>query len=291
MTNISLVTVCHKSQETIADYVRTFLATNPAQPTGPQFDFVFVENSGQVNEIRRAVGDLSTSGRHVQVIECQNTGFGSACNVGAKHAHGDVIAFVNPDVRFLSDLKPLAIFADGPKWGTIAQLTSNGHIYSLDLLPERRGFFTDLLRLYRVANLHPGWFRTNLYVVGSFLVVNRTLFQATGGFDPRFFLYYEEAELARRLYSKGGDPILLRDMAIFHEGFGSHETREHAMRHEAQGFLTYCRLTSQPQLIDRRLSYLRLLGVFSQGIRRMHFILQSALEDHPPKVPEPSRHQ
>jgi N-acetylglucosaminyl-diphospho-decaprenol L-rhamnosyltransferase len=41
------------------------------------------------------------------------------------------------------------------------------------------------------------------WVPGAFALVRRDLFERLGGFDERFFLYYEEVDLCRRIHAAG----------------------------------------------------------------------------------------
>jgi GT2 family glycosyltransferase len=45
-------------------------------------------------------------------------------------------------------------------------------------------------------------FRTD-WLCGAIMLVKSEAFRAVGGFDPRFFLYFEETDLCRRLYTAG----------------------------------------------------------------------------------------
>jgi GT2 family glycosyltransferase len=53
-------------------------------------------------------------------------------------------------------------------------------------------------------------------VQGSFLLVRRDLFAELGGFDPDFFLYYEELDWCRRAGERGHRIVYYRDARIAH---------------------------------------------------------------------------
>ena len=94
-----------------------------------------------------------------------------------------------------------------------------------------------------------------------------------------FFLYYEEAELCRRLQMNDGTPLIENRVSVVHEGFGSHETPEHALKYEAEGFLTYCHVTSQLPLIRSVLRKLWMLGFFSRTAKQRYLILKSIVSN------------
>ena len=272
---ISLITVCHNSRLKIASYVCSFLEHHTLEEDRKRYQFVFIENSGDA-DFDEAVQPLVDSGFDVILLSSENEGFGIGCNVGAQHALGDLLFFVNPDIRFLCNLGSLLVSAPPVKWGTIRQVIVGNRIYSIDLLPEYKGLIFELLKLHRLVNLFPSYFLRRSYVVGSFMIISRELYFQAGGFDPAFFLYYEEAELARRLQVLSGPPYLNLNIAVFHEGFGSHSSREAILKHEAKGFLTYCHVTDQPELIHRRLKILRVLGLLSDLSKSRYQILLNA---------------
>ena len=282
----SIITVCHKSSEKIKKYVESFLRHHSRQDR-IVIEFVFVENSGDT-QIRANLQPLVDNGYNVQLIGAQNNGFGAACNIGAKHANGELLIFANPDIQFLGGITAYQSELSSTSWGTVPQMTATGSKYSIDLLPEFKGFFFELFKMYYLVNKFPSLFASRSFAVGSFLVVNAKLFHQAGGFDERFFLYYEEAELARRLSEISGPLKIMAGPAIFHEGFGSHSSSSSVLPHEATGFITYCSVTNQPWLLKARLSTLRMLGLFSKMSRKRHQALVEKLALQATRTTEPS---
>ena len=273
--SISLITVCHKSRQKIGAYISSFLVHHTEAHDQSQYQFVFVENSGDT-EFQSAVRPLMDAGFDVIVLNTENDGFGRGCNVGAQNATGDILIFANPDIRFLGNLAPLRAYAKLPFWGTVRQITPRGRMYSIDLFPENKGLFFELFQMHHLTNLFAPWFLRKSYVVGSFLIMSNDLFVKVGGFEPAFFLYYEESELARRLQVVCGPPMIERRVEVFHEGFGSHNSRDEILLHEANGFLVYCKVTQQPGLLRARLRTLKLLGIVSKSSRQRFHALMAA---------------
>ena len=271
---ISLITVCHNSKEDIAKFATSFLKYHSLDRDQINFEFVFVENSGQP-ELREVVQPLRESGYDVLVVDSKNEGFGIACNLGARHSTGDLLLFVNPDIQFLSNLDPLAEFAANASWGTVRQLTPQGKMYSIDLFPEYKNLFFELVQGHRFVNKYPNVFLKRCYVAGSFLVVERKLFERSGGFNPAFFLYYEEAELCRRLQVIHGPPLIEGRVSVVHEAFGSHVTPAHAFKYSAEGLLTYCHITTQMHLTRSVLKQLWILGFVSKTAKKRYRILRN----------------
>lgn len=273
---LSIVTVCHKSTAKIARYVETFLQHHAGADAGG-FEFVFVENSGEA-EFAESVQPLSRLGFDVKVIYTENEGFGVGCNRGAELATGELIAFVNPDIEFMTRLDALKNVEKKEWWGTCQQLDGKSRSGGVDIFPECKRTWHEFVGFHRFVNAAPFWFGPHLYVVGSFMVVTSTLFKKSGGFNPAFFLYYEEAELGRRLNQLAGPPVQVSEVEIMHVGFGSHSNKRSIFEHESNGFLTYCRVTEQPWLVKHKIRTLRAVSRFSQGAKlRLEVLEQKAL--------------
>jgi GT2 family glycosyltransferase len=274
---ISVITVCHKSSSSMPLYVKSFIQQNENQSYTGNIEFVLVENSGE-SQTETFAQELRLSGFEVQYLETENNGFGSGCNEGARLARGEVLAFVNPDVIFLTEIRELQNAAKKHAWGTVVQKNvskKNGHCF--DLLPEYKNIITELARVHRIANVFP-WIRRYCYPVGAFLVVPAKSFKATGGFDERFFMYYEEAELSRRLSKTIGPPRLFSSVEVVHKTFGSESNRESTLRNEADGFVSYARVTNQMRIIQKRIWTIRLLSRFFPGMAHRAMYLEDAVK-------------
>ena len=58
-------------------------------------------------------------------------------------------------------------------------------------------------------------------IIGAFFLIRRHLFEQCSGFDERFFVYYEEVDLALRAKSLGYSSFYLASVNAFHSGGGT----------------------------------------------------------------------
>lgn len=165
----------------------------------------------------------------------QNLGFGNANNEALRWAKGRFLFFLNPDTLLQSDAcEAFVQWLDDPAHASYAacggQLldevgkpaTSGGNFPGLFHSFSSIGFFTFYSR-YFYQHLATGV--TNMgtvprdinYVSGANLFVRRAVFEKVGGFDPDFFLYFEETELAWRMRKAGWKMAVLPSVKIVHE--------------------------------------------------------------------------
>jgi N-acetylglucosaminyl-diphospho-decaprenol L-rhamnosyltransferase len=274
MTGLSIVTVSHRSNRHLPAYVESFLASG-SDRSPDSIEFIIVENSGAADS-DRLLDPLRTAGIQVTFVESPNDGFGAGCNRGAAQARGDTLIFANPDIIFVDPLDPIAAAQDGTMWGTVAQCDAAGDSYAFDMLPEYKTVKGEIQRRYRhVLPTTPGDAK-RVYPVGSFFVVASNLFHKVGGFDERFFMYHEEAELSRRLHAVAPPPTHFSDIHVKHEAFGSSVTKDAVLRHETEGLLTYARVTGRRRVIlTRVLTQLLLTPVSGSARRRLRFLFEA----------------
>jgi GT2 family glycosyltransferase len=137
-----------------------------------------------------------------------NNGFARACNFGAKMAKGDYLFFLNPDTELMfSNIDDFLATFDLPKVGIIApklidankktQSWSAGYSISLwDTLKNNFG----------VVHSKKAWQSNDTsevdWVSGAAFVISKKLFDSCNGFDEKFFMYFEDIDLCKRVQQK-----------------------------------------------------------------------------------------
>ena len=153
-----------------------------------------------------------------------NVGFGAAVNAGAALATGDYLWLLNPDVRlhdghgmagvvqFLEThpeyaaASPLLVLADGtPQPAQIARFPTAWRTLVERPVRELAPRMPRLSRGFgRVSPAHlPVAERDVDHVAAAALLLRRRCFDAVGGFDPGYFMYFEDVDLLRRFAGQG----------------------------------------------------------------------------------------
>ena len=145
----------------------------------------------------------------------KNLGFAKACNLGALHGKSKYMLFLNPDTRLMPESLELVIdFMNSDKANDVGicgikLIDENGMIqHHCASFPSWRTYFgkaTGLDMLY--PKLFPTYYLKGFdhltsckvdLVIGAFFLVRRDLFSELGGFDERFFVYFEEVDFTLR---------------------------------------------------------------------------------------------
>lgn len=166
-----------------------------------------------------------------------NTGFAAACNQGARRGNSEFVLFLNPDM-VLTDTAaftvPINFMRSTPSAAVcgIQLRNDRGEITkSSTRFPTSWRIFGWSLGLDRLLpGIFPPQFLTDFdhdsqrdvdVVMGAFFFMRRTAFERLGGFDTRFFVYYEEVDLARRARQAGYTSWFLAQASAIHSGHGT----------------------------------------------------------------------
>lgn len=200
------------------------LETNIAPVAGhtPDVSVVVVDNYTNRTE-RDAVASLVARRGWTLVAPETNLGFGAGMNLGveaAAQAGARAFLLINPDATLgMSSLQllrdavehnPMAVVAprivrsDGSIWFTGATVRMEDG--------ETRG------RRHASAALPPGERR---WLTGACLLISLEMWQAAGGFDDRYFLYWEDVDFSFRVEAAGGALDVVEEATATHDEGGT----------------------------------------------------------------------
>jgi N-acetylglucosaminyl-diphospho-decaprenol L-rhamnosyltransferase len=172
-----------------------------------------------------------------------NVGYGAAVNAALADRAAGWALVANPDVRFepgsVDEL--LAVAARWPRAATVgpAIRTPDGELYpsARDLPRLSTGTGHALLGWAWPANPWTARYRREReeprerpagWLSGSCFLVDLAAFHAVGGFDPGYFMYFEDVDLGERLGRAGYLHVYAPSAVVVHEG--GHATRREPHR-------------------------------------------------------------
>ena len=168
----------------------------------------------------------------------ENRGFAAGCNQGAAGSTADFLLFLNPDTRLCAGCLegPAALFTTPGRQCVgivgIQLVNAAGEVArSCARRPTGPAMIGQSLGLDR---LFPSYFPPHFLsewrhdstravdqVMGAFFMIRRPLFEQLGGFDERFFVYFEDLDLAVRAHARGWTSVYLATAQAFHSGQGT----------------------------------------------------------------------
>jgi hypothetical protein len=163
-----------------------------------------------------------------------NRGFGPAHNQALSVADSIYHVVCNPDIRISDDVfTPLIehlrandrIGLSCPRFlsldGTLQPLNRR-HPNVLDLFLRRftppflRPLIQERLHSYDMQDVGYEHSYDVPFLSGAFLFCRTEVLKAVGGFDERYFLYFEDADLSRKVQDQGYRTVYLHDVSVTH---------------------------------------------------------------------------
>lgn len=170
---------------------------------------VVVDNAsedGSPAELRRAFGSS------VSIVDSpSNVGYGAAADSVARVAEWDVLVVMNFDV--VLDPSCLGALAEAVR----ARPGISGPVLQV----EATGGFDQGLTINHLGvptALDPGDSSSPLFVTGCVMAMSRPVYEAVEGFDERYFLFVEDAEICWRALLAGFDVFVTHDARAVHLG-------------------------------------------------------------------------
>jgi GT2 family glycosyltransferase len=197
----------------------------------PTVDLVVVDHDSQRDAIR-VICERHPRAR--VVASSDNRGFGAGMNRGARETDAARLFLINPDALVEGPIVDAlqAIMAEQPDVAVVGPLVREGD-GTIQASARRFPGLTTVVagRTTWLTRVLPRnrWTTQNLltgpdvrepiavdWVSGACMLVRRDAFDQVGGFDERFFLYWEDADLCRRLREAGWRTVYQPGVAVHH---------------------------------------------------------------------------
>jgi N-acetylglucosaminyl-diphospho-decaprenol L-rhamnosyltransferase len=228
--SVDVVVVTYNPGDTITSFLQSAAGAEGVA------SITVVDNASRDDAARDAAAEADVA--YVQTG--RNAGYGTAVNIGALRGSADWILLSNADIVLepgaIAALLSVAqsddaIGAVGPRVQEIDGTTypSARPLPTLMLgaghaLFAKRWPNNPWTRRYKL-NLHPlggevdaGW------LSGSCLLVRRSVWEALGGFDERYFMFFEDVDLGRRIGEAGHRQVWTPRAVVTHLGGHSYRS-------------------------------------------------------------------
>lgn len=220
---VTVITVSYHSEREVTELIGTIRRGDEAPEDACQgIEVVVVSNSSDC-------GLLAALPR-VEVEDTGgNVGFSRANRIGAGRARGEFLLFCNPDVRIEGPMiRAMAdILEKNPEYGTVSPFLSE------TVMMDRPD-----------GTLHnrPG------INIGACFMMRRELYEAIGGWDGGYFLWWEDSDLRDRVLDRGLKVGFVHNLVALH--VGGHSTSPPGTR--ARALLTRVWVSSHVRYLIKR---------------------------------------
>lgn len=237
---ISIVIVTYNSQSHIIDCMDSIMQFIDVDPE--QLEIIFVDNSTGKDafETQNLVENhpLTAIIKVLYIHNPVNLGYGQGNNVGIRRSTGDIICIMNPDVRFCSRvLADVMIKFQDKNLALLGYKQRGGYNLSYYIKPEFKNMLAGVLT--KTANRFNVFLQNYFYLSGAFFFIDRKKFETIGLFDEKIFLYFEEADLARRIAAQNYDICYDKSIDYLHLVGERTDWAESAFKHEINSLKYY----------------------------------------------------
>lgn len=209
---ISIIIVQYHVKKELFDCIQSIIDSRPKV----NYQIIVVDN----DEVKTIEKDLLKEFPKVIYISNENKGFGQGNNTGAKYAKGNYLFFLNPDTivykntidvlyQFLKKNKSAGVVApfllhENKKpfeQQGVKELNPFRAIFSISIInkmfpnnPVAKNYFIQWNKIEtKEVDVVPG----------TAFMLSSELYASVKGFDEKFFLYFEEFDLCKRIKEKG----------------------------------------------------------------------------------------
>lgn len=204
---VSIIIINYKQKDFLSACVESIFKNIKSS----RFEVIIVNNSPE--------DDLSSLENKfpVKLISNKNKGFSNGNNVGAKNSSGEFLFFLNADTIIQDDfLAPAIKSLENKIFGAsgFKLVNSDGTFqisfgYEISFFNEVKNKNLEKLTWdkdkTRLSQIEKDFSETKNvdWVSGAAVLIKKNVFDLVGGFDERFFMYMEDADICKKISDKG----------------------------------------------------------------------------------------
>jgi len=158
----------------------------------------------------------------------KNLGFARACNLAARSSQGEFLLLLNSDTRLEPDALAGAVkwMRANPDCAVAGAQLLNADGSRQNSIANFPTLATELLNKSLLRRLWPGKFpgKEQMFtapvnvetVVGAFMLIRKSVWDALGGLDERYFFFFEETDFCLQASRKGFRIVHLPAVRVWH---------------------------------------------------------------------------
>ena len=228
--DVSIIYVNYNTSDLILNSIKSV----KEKTKGITYELIVVDNDSKNDSLD------SIKFQYPEVICIQsrsNLGFGKANNLGIERAKGKCILFLNPDTLLKNDAITIlfSYLNENPNVGGCGgNLFDEYDNPTTSFARQFPSYWREIMSIFYIPSINFTYpksifFNKEKYpikvafIIGADLMIRQSLISEIGGFDPDFFMNYEETEFCKRITDAGFDIYSVPMAEIIHlEGRSSY---------------------------------------------------------------------
>jgi hypothetical protein len=219
--DVSVIIITRNTCGLTSDAIRSV----QAQENSVSHEIIVVDN-GSTDGTTEA---LTQNFPLIKVIRSEkNLGFARACNLAALSAQGEFLLLLNSDARLEPDALPRAVeyMRAHPDCAVAGAQLLNPDGSRQNSIANFPTLATELLNKSLLRRLFPRRFPGKERVmdtptrvetvVGAFMLIRKSAWEALSGLDERFFFFFEETDFCLRVRQRGWNAFHLPAVRVWH---------------------------------------------------------------------------
>lgn len=207
---ISVVIVHYKTEESTINLVKQLLP----------FTEVIVADNSQSLSNHNEIKVLQKNENFHLIKNLANYGFAHSCNQGLFLSKQKHVLFLNSDLEIskqslrllLSELINKKLTAICPT------LVNNDGLIDFNYRQSIPTFISLLVRFSPIRFLLPVFSSSKMTLAGACLLADKDRLLSLGGFDERFFIWFEDSDLSQCFVNNKVNTLISEDICVLHQG-------------------------------------------------------------------------
>lgn len=222
--DVSIIIVNYNTKELTSQCIDSIYE----KTSGISYEIILVDNASKDGSKEFFEKDS----RVIYIYSDENMGFGRANNKGAEYASGKYLFLLNSDTILIENSikifhkwmeENLEVSACGGNLlnKDMQNVAVGGHFPSVSNEFLQIGFYKLIKPYYyhryaviqKITDINQN---TTDYIIGADIFIRSSVFRELGGFDPSFFMYYEETDLFKRMSNSRYKISIIPNTSIIH---------------------------------------------------------------------------
>lgn len=231
---ISIVIINYNSSKDTYNAIKSFIKHEADYYNKNLLEFIIIDNDSNNDNIK-ILREIKNNYKNINIFETkENNGFGKGNNIGVEKCKYENILFFNADAYIIEPIIDKGIkMLNLQSVGIIGvQLLNTNYTkqVSCGYFPSIKQNIMEIIGLYKIKSIFKFTkpFAFSLpdkykfldidYISGACFFMKKKVFKKIEGFDEKFFLYYEETDLCKRVKNIGLRIIIIQSKSVIHVG-------------------------------------------------------------------------